>query len=139
MDEDNEQKSLIKIDPFNSKISIRLPTKAFSQYGALLKSGISSEVVHCVVILPAMMEALACMREAYRSDALGDIKDFVWFNAVRERIMQLYPLAKQDMKRFLCEEMNIATVAQSLIKSPVVDALNMLANSSSVAGGSDEN
>ena len=139
MDEDNEQKSLIKIDPFNSKISIRLPTKAFSQYGALLKSGISSEVVHCVVILPAMMEALACMREAYRSDALGDIKDFVWFNAVRERIMQLYPLAKQDMKGFLCGEMNIATVAQSLIKSPVVDALNMLANSSSVAGGSDEN
>lgn len=139
MDEDNDQKSLIKVDPFNSKISIRMPTKAFSQYGALLKSGISSEIVLCVVIIPAMMEALACMREAYRGDDLGDLKDFVWFNAVRERIMQLYPAAKQDMRKFLCDDMNIATVAQSIIKSPVVEALNMLANSTSAAGGADEN
>jgi len=35
--------------------------------------------------------------------------------------------------------MEIASVAQSLIKSPVVDALDMLANSSSDVGGSDEN
>ena len=139
MDEDKDEKSLIKVDPFNSKISIHMPTKAFSQYGALLKSGISSEIVLCVVILPAMMEALARMREAYRSDDLEDFKDFVWFNVVRERIMQLYPAAKDDMRKFLCDDMNMATVAQALIKSPVVDALNMLANSSSATGGADEN
>lgn len=139
MDEDASLKSLMKVDPFNSKISIHMPTKAFSQYGALLKSGISIGIVHCVVILPAMMEALSRMRDAYQSDDVDDFKDFIWFNTVRERMMWLYPEARNDICKFVCKDMDLATVAQALIKSPVVDALDMLANSSSVTGDADEN
>ena len=116
-----------------------MPTRAFNQYGALLKSGISSAIVLCVVILPAMMEALSRMRDAYKNEELEDFEDFVWFNSVKERMKQLYPEARRDMCRFVLEKMEIASVAQSLIKSPVVDALDMLANSGSSAGGADEN
>ena len=139
MDDDENEKKLTKVDPCNSKIVIHMPTRAFSQYGALLKSGISSEIVLCVVVLPAMMEALSRMRDAYQNDELNDFEDFVWFNSVKDRMMQLYPEARQDIKQFVLEKMEIASVAQSLIKSPVVDALDMLANSSSDVGGSDEN
>lgn len=139
MDEDADERSLIKVDPCNQKISIHMPTKAYSQYAALLKSGISIELVRSVVVLPAMIEALARMRNAYANDELEDFEGYVWFNAVKERLMQLYPAARLDIKQFVLEKMVISSVAQALIKSPVVDALNMLANSSSVMGGSDEN
>lgn len=86
-----------------------------------------------------MIEALARMRSAYAKDEIEDFEGYVWFNTVKERLMQIYPAAKQDFRQFVLEKMVVSTVAQALIKSPVVDALNMLANTNSVMGGSDEN
>lgn len=139
MNDDPDEKSRIRVDPCNQKITICMPTKAYSQYAALLKSGISIELVRCVVVLPAMIEALARMRSAYAKDEIEDFEGYVWFNTVKERLMQIYPAAKQDFRQFVLEKMVVSTVAQALIKSPVVDALNMLANTNSVMGGSDEN
>ena len=139
MKDDPDEKSRIKVDPCNPKITICMPTKAYSQYAALLKSGISIELVRCVVVLPAMIEALARMRSAYAKDEIEDFEGYVWFNTVKERLMQLYPAAKQDFRLFVQEKMVVSSAAQALIKSPVVDALNMLANTSSGMGGSDEN
>lgn len=139
MNEDPDEKSCIRVDPCNPKIKIHMPTKAYGQYAALLKSGISIELVRCVVVLPAMIEALARMRRAYANDEIEDFEGYIWFNTVKERLMQLYPAARQDFKQFVLDEMVVSSVAQVLIKSPVVDALNMLANTSSEMGGSDEN
>lgn len=139
MNEDGDEKFRIRIDPCNPKITICMPTKAYSQYAALLKSGISIELVRCVVVLPAMIEALARMRTAYANEEIEDFEGYIWFNTVKERLMQLYPGARQDFKQFVLEKMVVSSVAQALIKSPVVDALNMLANTSSLLGGSDEN
>jgi hypothetical protein len=86
-----------------------------------------------------MIEALARMRTAYANEEIEDFEGYIWFNTVKERLVQLYPGAREDFKQFVLEKMVVSSVAQALIKSPVVDALNMLANTSSLLGGSDEN
>lgn len=141
MDEDEREKKQIKIDPCSTKIKIHMPTKAFSQYGALLKSGISNDVVLSSVILPAMMEALGHMQKVMIADDgdEGDLREFIWFNVVKKRILLLYPDAKQDWEKFVREDMSIVSVAQTLIKSPVVEALQWLSNSDVASGGDDEN
>lgn len=135
MNDDAVEKSQIKIDALKKKITIQMPTRAFRQYGALLKSGISNEVVLSAIVLPAMMEALYRMRDAYKEDEVEDLENLVWFNVVKERIEQLYPEARQNIMQFVVEKMNVASVAQTLIKSPVVDALHKLSNSEAVTGG----
>jgi hypothetical protein len=86
-----------------------------------------------------MIEALARMRTAYANDEIEDFEGYFWFNTVKERLMQLYPDARQDFRQFVLDKMVVSSVAQALIKSPIADALNMLANTSSLLGGSDEN
>lgn len=140
MDDDEREKRQIKIDPCSTKIRIHMPTKAFSQYGVLLKSGISNDVVLSSIVLPAMMEALSHMQKVMIAEGdEGDLRDFIWFNTVKNRIVQLYPVAQQDWVKFVCEDMSIASVAQTLIKSPVVEALQRLYSSDGASGGDDEN
>ena len=109
-----------------SKIIIGIPQKSYFIYKNLSTNLDLQSVMHSMIIVPALMEVFNTLK----SEELYNFEDYRWFKAIK-KICSKFNISLEDD----IDQINSFDLAQKMLDSPIVRAIEFLASGS---GGADE-
>ena len=78
----DENEEDIKIDLTMDKINIALPKRVFSEFKALMRTRVNQPVLHSMILIPALMEAIDKMKESIINGDFYSIQEKRWYRSI---------------------------------------------------------
>lgn len=78
----NEKEKDIKIDVSMEKINIALPKKEFNSFKMLMRAPENRAILHSMILIPALMEAIDQMKESVKNGEFYNIQNKKWYRSL---------------------------------------------------------
>ena len=78
----NEKEKDIKIDVSMEKINIALPKEEFNSFKRLMRAPENRAILHSMILIPALMEAIDQMKESVKNGEFYNIQNKKWYRSL---------------------------------------------------------
>ena len=116
--------SEMEIDIDQKKITIKLPEKAYANFKNMSKVPEIQQTLHALIIVPALIYTLSEVNKKDPEDRYTSYSLYNWYKSIKKAMNKRF---HKDLDSVVLQGYEIVQLAQSLIKSPLSNALDYLA------------
>lgn len=114
----------MEIDIDQRKITIKLPEKDHANYKNMSKVPEIQQTLNALIIIPALIFTLSEVNKKDPEDRYTSYSSYNWYKSIKKAMAKRF---NKDLDNDMFQGFEIVQLAQSLIKSPLSNALEYLA------------